>query len=97
MSLPFTLLHPYLPKGYEASIFGIYNIFICLPQLVVALIISKWIESSPMTVPTGTTHQWWLAFAFGAVALVVAMGVVQLIKEKRLNPDATAPVAHAGH
>jgi maltose/moltooligosaccharide transporter len=97
MSLPFTLLHPYLPKGYEASIFGIYNIFICLPQFVTALAISKWIESSPMVVPSGTTHQWWLAFAFGAVALVVAMGVVQWIKEKRLNTDAPAPAARAGH
>ncbi|MEM0951837.1 MAG: MFS transporter [Cyanobacteria bacterium P01_H01_bin.74] len=83
LSLPFAMLADYLPDGDNGAVLGIFNIFICAPQLISALGIGKIIELSPMATPFGITHQWSIAFVVGGISVFIAMLILQAFKEKQ--------------
>lgn len=95
LSLPFAMLCEYLPEGDEGVILGIFNVFICAPQLISALVIGKLIEMSPMKTVFGTSHQWWIAFATASVFVFLSMLALQAFRER--YPGRMVPSVSSGH
>jgi MFS family permease len=84
LSIPFAFLCDYLPAGHEASMMGIFNMFVAAPQLISATQVGWMIAQSPLLTPDGATHNWSLAFMVGAVSVVFAVTILQGIDEKRV-------------
>jgi hypothetical protein len=85
LSIPFALLNDYLTPGEEGTFLGIFNVFVCLPQFISALLVGKWIEQSPVITPYNElmTHNWSIAFVVGGVALLLGLITLQTVKEKQ--------------
>ena len=83
LSIPFAFLGDYMPKGDEGSIMGIFNMFIAAPQLISATAFSWLILQNPIETALGSTHSWWIAFVLGGLAVLIAIGLLQWVKEKR--------------
>jgi maltose/moltooligosaccharide transporter len=81
LSIPFAILCDHMPKGQEGSIMGMFNVFVCLPQLISAIGVGWWINQWRVPLPVGFTHAWWLPFVVGAVSLLVGVVVLQQIRE----------------
>ncbi|MEB3205772.1 MAG: MFS transporter [Vampirovibrionales bacterium] len=81
LSIPFAILCDHMPKGQEGSIMGMFNVFVCLPQLIAAIAVGWWINQWRVPLPVGFTHAWWLPFVVGAVSLLVGVVVLQQIQE----------------
>lgn len=74
VSIPYALLAGVIPKGNEGVLMGTFNIFICIPQLVCALImgaIVDWAGSRP------------LAFAIAGASAIIAMILLQQVREAK--------------
>ncbi len=95
LSLPFAMLCEYLPKGDEGTTLGIFNVFICAPQLISALGIGKLIEMSPQETAFGITHQWWIAFTVASVFVFLSMLALQFFKER--YPGQASVAVSVGH
>ncbi|WP_373531951.1 MFS transporter [Vampirovibrio sp.] len=95
LSLPFAMLCEYLSEGDEGTTLGIFNVFICAPQLISALGIGKLIEMSPMLTALGVTHQWWIAFATASLFVFLSMLALQYFKER--YPGRSSAAVSLGH
>jgi maltose/moltooligosaccharide transporter len=83
LSLPFAMLGDYLPENNKGAFFGIFNIFVCLPQLMSFMVMGKIIEMNPAKTAFGVSHQWSIAFVCAAIAVLGAMLLLQCFKEKQ--------------
>ncbi|MEB3245085.1 MAG: MFS transporter [Vampirovibrionales bacterium] len=83
LSIPFSILCDHMPKGQEGSIMGMFNVFVAAPQLISAIAVGWVINQMPVALPVGYTHAWWLPFTVGTVSLIIAVGVLQTIKEHK--------------
>jgi maltose/moltooligosaccharide transporter len=95
LSLPFAMLCEYLPEGDEGAVLGIFNVFVCAPQLISALVIGKIIEMNPLMTPFGMTHQWWIAFATASIFVFLSALALQAFKER--FPGRMTATVSAGH
>ncbi|MFM7468375.1 MAG: MFS transporter [Vampirovibrionales bacterium] len=97
LSLPFSMMAPYLPKGQEGKILGVYNIFICVPQLIISLIVGNAVKWMPYTLPSGySTYNYSMVFVFGILPLLIAMVIAQKVQEKKPDANVNALTFHAG-
>lgn len=83
LSIPFSILGDYIPPGKEGSLMGIFNMFVAMPQFISALGVGYLITQMPVQTAFGPTHYWTLAFIVAAAASVVAIAVLQTMKESR--------------
>ncbi len=98
LSLPFSMMAPYLPKGQEGKILGVYNIFICVPQLIISFIVGNVVKFMPYTLPNGySTYNYSMVFVIGIIPLVIAMFLTQKVAEKKGTEKDTSLAFHAGH
>lgn len=74
VTMPYALLAGIIPKGSEGLLMGTFNIFICIPQLVCAATMG-WIVDLLGNRP--------FAFAVAAVSALIAMLVLQAVKEEK--------------
>lgn len=95
LSLPYAMLCEYLPEGDEGTLMGIFNVFVCAPQLISALVIGKIIGMSPLQTALGETHQWWIAFAVSSIFVFLSMLALQAFKER--FPGRVSLSVSAGH
>lgn len=96
LSIPFSFLCDYMPKGNEGSIMGIFNMFIAGPQLISATFIGWVISQNPMTTALGVSHNWSIAFLVASGCVFAAIIALQFIKEKR-EPSCEVSSVAAGH
>ena len=82
LSLPFAMLSEFIQKGSEGSVMGIFNIFIAGPQVLVCTLLAWFISKCDYQIPLGINYHWEYAFFIGAVTLVIAALITNLIKEK---------------
>jgi maltose/moltooligosaccharide transporter len=99
LSVPFSILADYIPAGKEGSLMGVFNMFVASPQLISALAVGALVNHFRMPVPHGETNPYWLALVVGAASIVVAIILLQGIKEKPLKQGQTRVIAPAagGH
>lgn len=83
LSLPFAMLSEFIQKGSEGSVMGIFNIFIAGPQVLVCTLLAWFISQCAYTIPTGINYHWEYAFFIGAITLVIAALITNLINEKK--------------
>ena len=82
LSLPFAMLSEFIQKGSEGSVMGIFNIFIAGPQVLVCTLLAWFISKCDYQITLGINYHWEYAFFIGAVTLVIAAFITNLIKEK---------------
>jgi len=82
LALPFAMLSEFIKKGSEGSVMGIFNIFIAGPQVLVCTLLAWFISQCAYTIPTGINYHWEYAFFIGAITLLIAAVITNLIKEK---------------
>lgn len=83
LSLPFAMLSEFIQKGSEGSVMGIFNIFIAGPQVLVCTLLAWFISQCAYTIPAGINYHWEYAFFIGAITLVIAALITNLINEKK--------------
>lgn len=83
LALPFAMLSEFIQKGSEGSVMGIFNIFIAGPQILVCTLLAWFISQCSYTIPTGINYHWEYAFFIGAITLLIAAVITNLIKENR--------------
>ncbi len=82
LALPFAMLSEFIKKGSEGSVMGIFNIFIAGPQVLVCTLLAWFINQCSYTIPNGINYHWEYAFFIGAITLIIAAVITNLIKEK---------------
>ena len=82
LALPFAMLSEFIKKGSEASVMGIFNIFIAGPQVLVCTLLAWFISKCSYIIPEGINYHWEYAFFIGSVTLIIAAVITNLIKEK---------------
>jgi MFS family permease len=83
LSIPFAILCDNMSRnGHEGSIMGIFNIFVAAPQLLAATVVSSLILQTPQLLALGSTYNYRIAFTVAAVSVVVAILILQTIREK---------------
>ena len=83
LALPFAMLSQFIQKGSEGSVMGIFNIFIAGPQVLVCTLLAWFISQCAYEIPTGINYHWEYAFFIGAITLVIAAVITNLINEKK--------------
>ena len=82
-ALPFAMLSPFIKKGTEGSVMGIFNIFIAGPQVFVCTLVAWFISKCSFEKELGlVNYHWEYAFIVGAVCLAIAAVVANTVKEK---------------
>ncbi len=82
LALPFAMLSEFIQKGSEGSVMGIFNIFIAGPQILVCTLLAWFIYQCSYGVANGINYHWEYAFFIGAVTIIIASVITNLIKEK---------------
>ena len=82
LALPFAMLSEFIKKGSEGSVMGIFNIFIAGPQVLVCTLLAWAINKCVYVIPEGINYHWEYAFFIGAITILVAAVITNLIKEK---------------
>ncbi len=82
LALPFAMLSEFIKKGSEGSVMGIFNIFIAGPQVLVCTLLAWFISQCVFDIPAGINYHWEYAFFIGAITLLIAAVITNLIKEK---------------
>lgn len=82
LALPFAMLSEFIKKGSEGSVMGIFNIFIAGPQVLVCTLLAWFISKCSFTVEQGINYHWEYAFYIGAITLLIAAVITNMIKEK---------------
>lgn len=82
LALPFAMLSEFIQKGSEGSVMGIFNIFIAGPQILVCTLLAWFIYQCSYQIPEGLNYHWEYAFFIGAVTIIIAAVITNLIKEK---------------
>ncbi|OGI04811.1 MAG: hypothetical protein A2Y25_04285 [Candidatus Melainabacteria bacterium GWF2_37_15] len=85
LSIPFSILCDYMPRGSEGSIMGIFNMFIAGPQLISATFIAWVISQNPVTTTLGSSHNWSIAFLVASGCVFAGIIALQFIKEKKVS------------
>ena len=83
LALPFAMLSEFIKKGSEGSVMGIFNIFIAGPQVLVCTLLAWFINQCSYTIPNGINYHWEYAFFIGAITLIIAAVITNLINEKK--------------
>ena len=83
LALPFAMLSEFIKKGSEGSVMGIFNIFIAGPQVLVCTLLAWFINQCAYEFNNGINYHWEYAFFIGAVTLIIAAIITNLIKEKK--------------
>ena len=83
LALPFAMLSQFIQKGSEGSVMGIFNIFIAGPQVLVCTLLAWFISQCAFEIPAGINYHWEYAFFIGAITLVIAAVITNLINEKK--------------
>ncbi len=83
LALPFAMLSEFIHKGSEGSVMGIFNIFIAGPQVLVCTLLAWFISQCSYDVPAGINYHWEYGFFTGAITLVIAAVITNLINEKK--------------
>ena len=83
LALPFAMLSEFIKKGSEGSVMGIFNIFIAGPQVLVCTLLAWFISKCAYNIPTGINYHWEYAFLIGAITLLIAAVITNLINEKK--------------
>lgn len=83
LSIPYSILCDYMPKGNEGSVMGIFNMFIAGPQLISATFIGWIISQNPINTMLGASHDWSIAFLAGSGCVFVSIIAIQFVKEKK--------------
>lgn len=83
LALPFAMLSEFIQKGSEGSVMGIFNIFIAGPQVLVCTLLAWFISQCAYDIPSGINYHWEYAFFIGAITLVIAAVITNLINEKQ--------------
>ena len=82
-ALPFAMLSPFIKKGTEGSVMGIFNIFIAGPQVFVCTLVAWFISECSFSDGLDTVnYHWEYAFLIGAVCLAAAAVFANSINEK---------------
>jgi maltose/moltooligosaccharide transporter len=84
LSIPFSLLFDYSPKGKEGVLIGAFNLFVASPQLLSASVVGYLISQQPVITQLGATHNWALAFVVASISVLIAACVLQLFNEKKV-------------
>ena len=82
LSLPFALLNDWVTKGDETLLMRVFQLFVCVPQFIVAVGLGQWILQSPVLTQYGSTHQWSLALLVASVMVAVGVLLLQRVEEK---------------
>lgn len=82
LALPFAMLSEFIKKGSEGSVMGIFNIFIAGPQILVCTILAWAINQCSFVIPEGINYHWEYAFFIGAITILLAAVITNLINEK---------------
>ncbi len=82
LALPFAMLSEFIQKGSEGSVMGIFNIFIAGPQVLVCTLLAWFISQCSYMVQGGINYHWEYAFFIGAITLMIAAVITNLINEK---------------
>lgn len=82
LALPFAMLSEFIKKGSEGSVMGIFNIFIAGPQVIVCTLLAWFINQCAYNIPAGINYHWEYAFFIGAITLIIAAVITNLINEK---------------
>jgi maltose/moltooligosaccharide transporter len=90
LSIPFSLLFDYSPKGKEGVLIGAFNLFVASPQLLSASVVGYVIAHTPLVTALGQTHDWSLAFVVASVSVFIAALVLQTFNEKTSPANAMA-------
>jgi maltose/moltooligosaccharide transporter len=85
LSIPFSLLFDYSPKGKEGVLIGAFNLFVASPQLLSASVVGYLISQQPVITQFGATHNWALAFVVGSISVLIAACVLQLFNERKTS------------
>lgn len=80
-ALPFAMLSRYIKPGTEGSVMGIFNIFIAGPQVFVCTLVGWIINNAVINGANGINHHYEYTFYIGAVCLLLAAIITNLIKE----------------
>ncbi len=83
LALPFAMLSQFIQKGSEGSVMGIFNIFIAGPQVLVCTLLAWFINQCAYQMPSGVNYHWEYAFFIGAITLIIAAVITNLINEKK--------------
>lgn len=83
LALPFAMLSQFIQKGSEGSVMGIFNIFIAGPQVLVCTLLAWFINQCAYQMPAGVNYHWEYAFFIGAITLIIAAVITNLINEKK--------------
>lgn len=83
LALPFAMLSEFIQKGSEGSVMGIFNIFIAGPQVLVCTLLAWFISQCVYNIPAGINYHWEYAFFIGAITLIIAAVITNLINEKK--------------
>ena len=83
LALPFAMLSEFIKKGSEGSVMGIFNIFIAGPQVLVCTLLAWAINQCSFVIPEGINYHWEYAFFIGAITILIAAVITNLIKEKQ--------------
>lgn len=83
LALPFAMLSEFIKKGSEGSVMGIFNIFIAGPQVLVCTLLAWFISQCAYNIPAGINYHWEYAFLIGAITLLIAAVITNLINEKK--------------
>ena len=82
-ALPFAMLSPFIKKGTEGSVMGIFNIFIAGPQIFVCTLVAWFISKCSFEAGLDTVnYHWEYTFLIGAFSLAAAAVCANSIKEK---------------
>jgi maltose/moltooligosaccharide transporter len=76
LSMPYAMLSSALPPGRVGVYMGIFNFFIVIPQILVAIILSRVMENYPQVNRL-------TAVVFGGVCLLLAAFLVLLVREEK--------------
>ena len=83
LALPFAMLSEFIKKGSEGSVMGIFNIFIAGPQVLVCTLLAWFISQCSFNLAGGINYHWEYAFFIGAITLLIAAIITNLIRENK--------------
>ena len=82
-ALPFAMLSRYIKPGTEGSVMGIFNIFIAGPQVFVCTLVAWIINNSIITSGNLVNYHYEYSFYIGALCLLIAACITNVIKEPK--------------
>ena len=82
-ALPFAMLSRYIKPGTEGSVMGIFNIFIAGPQVFVCTLVAWIINNSIITSGNLVNYHYEYSFYIGALCLLIAACITNVIKESK--------------